>query len=137
LDSRGHGSLSTHDPAGETLYGVNLGSIFVPGHGPVHQPKLHLTPTERHVWQFEPGQEIHILETDFGRMGVSICYDVQFPEVARIQAEQGVQLLVVPYLTDDWRGYTRVTTCARARGSVLNHQLPWLNRDPMSSPSVG
>ena len=93
----------------------NVASIFVPGHGPVHQPKLHLTPTERHVWHFEPGQEIHILDTDFGRLGVSICYDVQFPEVARIQAEQCVQLLVVPYLTDDRRGYSRVTTCARAR----------------------
>ena len=93
----------------------NVASIFVPGHGPIHQPKLHLTPTERNVWCFEPGQEIHIIETDFGRMGVSICYDVQFPEVARLQAEQGVQLLVVPYLTDDRRGYSRVTTCARAR----------------------
>lgn len=93
----------------------NVASIFVPGHGPVHQPKLHLTPTERNVWHFEPGQEIHVIDTDFGRMGVSICYDVQFPEVARIQAEQEVQLLVVPYLTDDRRGYSRVTTCARAR----------------------
>lgn len=93
----------------------NVASIFVPGHAPVHQPKLHLTPTERNVWRFEPGHEIHVIETDFGRMGVSICYDVQFPEVARVQAEQGVQLLLVPYLTDDRRGYTRVTTCARAR----------------------
>jgi predicted amidohydrolase len=92
-----------------------VASIFVPGHPPVHQPKLHLTPTERNIWRFEPGQEIHVIETDFGRMGVSICYDVQFPEVARLQAEQGVQLLVVPYLTDDRRGCSRVTTCARAR----------------------
>ncbi len=93
----------------------NVASIFVPGHPPVHQPKLHLTPTERNIWHFEPGHEIHVIETDFGRFGVSICYDVQFPEVARVQAEQGVQLLLVPYLTDDRRGYTRVTTCARAR----------------------
>lgn len=93
----------------------NVASIFVPGHAGVHQPKLHLTPTERNIWRFEPGHEIHVIETDFGRMGVSICYDVQFPEVGRIQAEQGVQLLLVPYLTDDRRGYTRVTTCARAR----------------------
>ncbi len=92
----------------------NVASVFVPGHGPVHQPKLHLTPTERKVWRFEPGHEILLIETDFGRMGVSICYDVQFPEVARIQAEQGVQLLVVPFLTDDRRGYSRVTICARA-----------------------
>ncbi len=93
----------------------NVASIFVPGHPPVHQPKLHLTPTERKVWRFHPGQELQVIETDFGRFGVSICYDVQFPEVARLMAEQGVQLLLVPYLTDDRRGCSRVTTCARAR----------------------
>lgn len=100
---------------------MNVASIYVPGHLPVHQPKLHLTPTERNVWHFDPGQEIHVIDTDFGRMGVSICYDVQFPEVARVQAEQGVQLLVVPYLTDDRRGHSRVTLCARAR--AVENQL--------------
>jgi predicted amidohydrolase len=94
---------------------LNVASIFVPGQPAVHQPKLHLTPTERNVWGFDPGQELHVIETDFGRFAVSICYDVQFPEVGRILSEQGVQLLFVPYLTDDRRGYNRVTQCARAR----------------------
>ena len=93
----------------------NVASVFVPGHPPVHQAKLHLTPTERKVWRFVPGRELQVFETDFGRFGVSICYDVQFPEVARLLAEQGVQLLAVPYLTDDRRGHARVSTCARAR----------------------
>lgn len=93
----------------------NVASVFVPGHPPVHQPKLHLTPTERKVWRFEAGHELQVIETDFGRFGVSICYDIQFPEVGRLLAEQGVQLLVVPFLTDDRRGYSRVTLCARAR----------------------
>lgn len=93
----------------------NVASIFVPGHPPVHQPKLHLTPTERNIWRFDPGQALHVIETDFGRFAVTICYDIQFPEVGRILAEQGVQILVVPYLTDDRRGFSRVTVCARAR----------------------
>jgi len=93
----------------------NVASVFIPGHPPVHQPKLHLTPTERKIWRFEAGHELQVIETDFGRFGVSICYDVQFPEVGRLLAEQGVQLLVVPFLTDDRRGYSRVTLCARAR----------------------
>ena len=94
---------------------LNVASIFVPGQPAVHQPKLHLTPTERHEWNFQPGQELHVVETDFGRFAVTICYDVQFPEVGRVLAEQGVQLLLVPYLTDDRRGHNRVTLCARAR----------------------
>jgi predicted amidohydrolase len=94
---------------------MNVAAIFIPGHPPVLQPKLHLTPTERKVWHFSPGHEIHVIETDFGRFGTSICYDTQFPEIARIMGEHDVQLLTVPYLTDDRRGHTRVNICARAR----------------------
>jgi predicted amidohydrolase len=94
---------------------MNVAATFVPGHPPVLQPKLHLTPTERRVWQFTSGHELHVVETDFGAFAVAICYDTQFPEIGRILAENGVQLLLVPYLTDDRRGWARVTTCSRAR----------------------
>ena len=94
----------------------NVASVFIPKYEPVHQPKLHLTPTERHEWCFEAGNEIAVVETYFGRFGVSICYDVQFPEIARIQVAHGMQLLLVPYLTDNRRGHRRVTMCAQARG---------------------
>ncbi|HJV89405.1 MAG TPA: carbon-nitrogen hydrolase family protein [Holophagaceae bacterium] len=94
---------------------MNVAATFVPGHPPVLQPKLHLTPTERRVWHFAPGHELHVVETDFGSFAVAICYDTQFPEIGRILAENGVQLLLVPYLTDDRRGWARVTTCSRAR----------------------
>lgn len=94
---------------------VNVAGIFVPGHPPVLQPKLHLTPTERKTWKYQPGHELHIVDTDFGRFAATICYDTQFPEIARVLAENGVQILCVPYLTDDRRGWNRVTLCARAR----------------------
>lgn len=94
----------------------NVASIFVPRYPPIHQPKLHLTRTEREEWRFDPGNDLAVVETYFGRFGVSICYDVQFPEIARVQVAHGMQLLLVPYLTDDRRGHRRVTTCAQARG---------------------
>lgn len=100
---------------------MNVAAIFVPGHPPVLQPKLHMTPTERKVWHFSPGHELHVVETDFGAFAVCICYDNQFPEIGRILAENGVQLLLVPYLTDDRRGWARVTTCSRAR--AMENQL--------------
>lgn len=93
----------------------NVSSIFVPGQEPVHQPKLHLTPAERSTWNFAPGHSLDFVETDFGRFAVSVCYDIQFPEIARVLAAQGVQLLLVPCLTDDLRGHHRVTLCAQAR----------------------
>ncbi|QDU29805.1 2-oxoglutaramate amidase [Anatilimnocola aggregata] len=43
-----------------------------------------------------PGTEITCLETDFAKLGISICYDLRFPELYREQASQGVELLCIP-----------------------------------------
>lgn len=43
-----------------------------------------------------PGDEITIIETDLARIGVAICYDIRFPELIRLMALEGVELLVVP-----------------------------------------
>ena len=49
------------------------------------------------------------------RIGVLICYDVEFPELTRLLAEKGIQILFVPYWTDTKRAYLRVRRCAQAR----------------------
>jgi predicted amidohydrolase len=54
-------------------------------------------------------------ETDFGRIAVTICYDVEFPELARVAAREGAYILVVPSCTDDRHGFLRVRYCAHAR----------------------
>jgi predicted amidohydrolase len=56
-----------------------------------------------------------VFDTDCGKIGVVICYDVEFPELSRIYAEKGVQILFVPFLTDTQNGYHRVKRCAQAR----------------------
>ncbi len=43
-----------------------------------------------------PGEEITVVETDFGKVGVAICYDIRFPELSRLMALQGARLLVYP-----------------------------------------
>ena len=48
-------------------------------------------------------------------IGVLICYDVEFPELSRIMADQGMQILFVPFLTDTQNAYSRVRVCAQAR----------------------
>jgi predicted amidohydrolase len=67
------------------------------------------------MWYFDSGNSLEIVEAGFVRFATAICYDVQFPEIPRIFSLNGVQLLLVPYLSDDRRGHTRVTKCARAR----------------------
>ena len=54
-------------------------------------------------------------DTDAGKIGILICYDVEFPELPRLLAEEGMQILFVPFLTDTQNAYTRVRHCAQAR----------------------
>ena len=77
--------------------------------------KLHVTPDEAKVWGMERGDQLKVFETDCGKIGILICYDVEFPELSRLLAEEGMDILFVPFLTDTQNGYSRVRNCAQAR----------------------
>jgi predicted amidohydrolase/ribosomal protein S18 acetylase RimI-like enzyme len=79
------------------------------------QYKIHPTPHEKRAWIMQGGNKLNVFETDFGKIGVLICYDVEFPELARLQSEEGMQILFVPFWTDTKNGYLRVRCCAHAR----------------------
>lgn len=80
-----------------------------------HYRKIHITPNERRHYGMVGGNEIPVFETDCGKVGIVICYDVEFPELARLMADKGMQILFVPFLTDTQNAYTRVRNCAQAR----------------------
>jgi predicted amidohydrolase/GNAT superfamily N-acetyltransferase len=77
--------------------------------------KIHITPDEAKHWGIQGGDSLKVFDTDAGRIGILICYDVEFPELPRLLAEQGMQLLFVPFLTDTQNAYMRVRLCAQAR----------------------
>jgi len=77
--------------------------------------KIHITLSEKDEWQIQGGNEIKVIETDAGKIGVQICYDVEFPEMTRKLAQEGMQILFVPFLTDTQNAYNRVRFCAQAR----------------------
>lgn len=79
------------------------------------QYKLHPTPSEKKDWIMRGGDNLHLFDTDFGRLGILICYDVEFPELARLLADKEMQILLVPFWTDTKNGYLRVRRCAQAR----------------------
>ena len=79
------------------------------------QYKLHITPDENAYWGLSGGQRLTAFESDAGRIGILICYDIEFPELSRILAAQGIEILFVPYWTDTKNAYQRVRTCAQAR----------------------
>lgn len=79
------------------------------------QDKIHITPSEETEWDMIGGDRVRVFETDAGKIGILICYDVEFPELGRLLAAEGMQILFVPFCTDTASGYHRVRYCAQAR----------------------
>lgn len=77
--------------------------------------KIHITPNESLHWGIKGGSHIKTFDTDCGKIGIMICYDVEFPELSRLMADEGMNILFVPFLTDTQNGYTRVKHCAQSR----------------------
>ncbi|MCI5059281.1 MAG: carbon-nitrogen hydrolase family protein [Flavobacteriales bacterium] len=93
----------------------NVGFLYKRDGSIERYEKNHVTPDEAKVWGMEGGNHIQVFDTDCGRIGVLICYDVEFPELARLMALEGIRILFVPFLTDTQNGYSRVRNCAQAR----------------------
>ena len=112
-------------------YNVNIigGSHFVEEDGKIYnisylfrrdgtiekQYKLHITPNEQQWWGISTGDQINVFETDCGKIAILICYDIEFPELARIVTEKGANIIFTPFCTDERQGYMRVRYCAQAR----------------------
>lgn len=79
------------------------------------QYKIHVTPNERRWWGIQEGNEIKVFDTDCGKIAILICYDVEFPEAARIVTDMGANIIFTPFCTDDRQGFLRVKYCAQAR----------------------
>lgn len=93
----------------------NISYIFLRDGSVYTQPKLHPTPAEARWWNIKGGDTASVIPTDCGPIGVMICYDSEFPEIARHLVDQGAMILFVPFCTDERRGYLRVRYCCQAR----------------------
>jgi len=107
------GTIPVMDDGSDALY--NDCYFFAPSGEYGVQGKLHMTRFETEDWKIQARSRLHVFETNFGRLAVAICYDVEFPEIVRAAARQGAHILVVPSCTDDRQGFWRVRYCAQAR----------------------
>lgn len=98
---------------GDLLY--NVGYLCKRDGSTERYEKLHITPDESKVWGMQGGNELRTYDTDCGKIGILICYDSEFPELSRILADEGMDILFIPFLTDTQNGYSRVRHCAQAR----------------------
>lgn len=88
-----------------------------------------MTPFEQD-WGIAPGGPLRVFDTALGRIGITICYDSEFPLLARAMAEAGAELVLVPSCTERISGYHRVRTAATAR--ALENQIA-----TVMSPTIG
>lgn len=98
---------------GKQIY--NTCFVCLPDGNVVEQTKLHITPSERKWWGITGGDTLKVIRTPKARVGVLICYDVEFPEAVRHLADEGIEILFVPFCTDNRQGYLRVRYCGQAR----------------------
>ncbi|MEO1291823.1 MAG: carbon-nitrogen hydrolase family protein [Pseudomonadota bacterium] len=94
---------------------VNRAHVFGPAGHLGHQDKLIPTRWERDPWGITGQGPARVFETPFGRFGICICYDAEFPMIARAMVEGGAQYLLVPSCTERLSGYWRVRVGAMAR----------------------
>lgn len=93
----------------------NVGYLCKRDGGAERFEKLHITPDEAKIWGLQGGTKLQTFDTDCGKIGILICYDIEFPELSRLLAEEGMDILFVPFLTDTQNGYSRVRNCSQAR----------------------
>lgn len=93
----------------------NAARLFAPNGKSSVQDKLVMTRFEREQWDIAAGATLRVFDTALGRLAVSICYDSEFPLLARACVEAGAEVLLVPSCTDTLHGYWRVRIGAQAR----------------------
>lgn len=102
----------------DTIY--NVAYLFGRNGSIDRQYKIHITPSEAGHWGVVGGDSVQVFDTDRGKVAILICYDIEFPELARIAVHKGAELILVPSNTDMRSGHLRVSRCAMAR-CIENH----------------
>ena len=130
--------LAASGPCARTGGGfVNAARLVAPSGRIGVQDKLIMTPFEVR-WGISAGTVLNVFDTSLGRVAVLICYDSEFPLLARAAVEAGAEILLVPSCTERVSGYHRVRTAAMARaleGTVVTVQSPTVG-EALWSPAV-
>lgn len=112
----------------------NRAYLFMPDGRFDYQEKLMMTRFENEQWLIQKGEQLRCFDTEYGKIAISICYDSEFPMLARQQVEAGANLILVPSCTDTLAGYHRVKIGCQARAlenqcyvvqSPLVGNAPW------------
>lgn len=109
---------------------LNVARLFGPSGAMGRYAKLMMTPWERDPWKIAAGHELTVFDIGPARLGLLICYDIEFPLLSRVLAEAGADVILAPSNTETEHGYWRVRTGAMAR--ALENQVYTVH-----APTVG
>lgn len=121
---------------GEDGHAVNRARLVTPAGAIGVQDKLIMTRYEREVLDIRPGREARVFDTALGCIGIAICYDIEFPLIARAMVEAGAEIILAPSCTEALSGATRVRVGARARaleGQCITVQAPTVGEAPWNA----
>ncbi len=93
----------------------NRAPLVAPDGSMRFQDKSVMTRFEAERWGVQGGDPPSVFATPWGRVGIAICYDVEFPPLVRAQVAAGAWLVLAPSCTDSLHGFNRVRLSARAR----------------------
>lgn len=105
-----------------------------------------MTRFENEQWFIRGGNELKCFDTEYGKIAINICYDSEFPLLARKQVEMGANLILVPSCTDTLAGFHRVKIGCQARAlenqcyvaqSCLVGNAPWSEAVDVNIGSAG
>ena len=99
----------------------NRAYLFAPSGKHDFQDKRQMTRFEREEWDIAGGDTLKIFDIGESRIGIAICYDIEFPLIAHAMAKAGADLILAPSCTDTMAGANRVHVGARAR--ALENQI--------------
>lgn len=108
----------------------NIAQVAGPTGKPDSFTKIMPTPWERDPWQISGGRDLKVFDIGITKVGLVICYDIEFPLLSRALAEAGAEIILAPSNTETEWGYWRVRTGAAAR--ALENQVYTVH-----SPCVG
>lgn len=114
---------------------VNRATLYMPDGQSGYQDKIMMTRFERESWDIRGATSLRVFRTSLGMFGISTCYDVEFPMIARAQAIAGAHAILCPSCTDSLQGYHRVRIGAQARAlenQIFVVQAPTVGMAPWS-----
>ncbi len=94
---------------------INRAPLIAADGSVAFQDKHVMTRFEAELWRIDAGEPPRVFDTPWGRIGIAVCYDLEFPTLVRAQVEAGAWLVLAPVCTDTLAGFNRIRIAAQAR----------------------